>query len=59
MCLKQKDFLIFSECLDILTLKESCKKERIERVVELCYDLNMGGKRRRLPKEEYLRAIAS
>lgn len=39
--------------------KESCKKERIERVVELCYDLNMGGKRRRLPKEEYLRAIAS
>lgn len=57
--LKQKDFLIFSESLDILTRKECCKKERIEKVVELCYDLNMGGKRRRLPKEEYLRAIAS
>lgn len=57
--LKGKDFSIFKESLDILSKKECCKKERIERVVELCYDLNMGGKRRRLPKEEYLRAIAS
>jgi len=57
--LKKKDFDIFKECLDILTKDQYCKKERVERVVELCYDLNMGGKRRRLSKQEYLRAIAS
>lgn len=70
--LKKKDFDIFKECLDILTKDQECKKRRVnpffqpkrdtncvERVIELCYDLNMGGKRRRLSKEEYLRAIAS
>lgn len=60
--LKNQDFDIFKECLDILTKDEECKTrdtKRVERVIELCYDLNMGGKRRRLSKEEYLRAIAS
>ena len=56
---KENDFLIFKECLDIFLSVKFCKKERAKKIVELCYNLNMEGKRRRLPKEEYLRTIAS
>jgi len=56
---KGKDFLVFTECLHILSSKEICEKQKVKRVVECAYNLNMDGKRRRRTKEEYLRAIAS
>ena len=51
---KNDHLLIFKRGLDLLT-----RQGNIQAVVELCYNCNMGGKRRRLSKEEYLRAIAS
>ena len=56
---KGKQFLVFTECLHILSSKEICEKQKVKRVVECAYDLNMDGKRRRRTKEEYLRAIYS
>ncbi len=56
---KGKQFLVFTECLHILSSKEICEKQKHKRVVECAYNLNMDGKRRRRTKEEYLRAIAS
>ena len=56
---KGKHFTVFTECLHILTSKEICEKQKVKRVVECAYNLNMDGKRRRRTKEEYLRAIAS
>ena len=56
---KGKHFRIFTECLHILSSKEICEKQKVKRVVESAYNLNMDGKRRRITKEEYLRAIAS
>lgn len=58
---KNDHLLIFKRCLGLLARKAR-KEERqgnIESIVELCYDYNMSGKRRRLSKEEYLRIIAS
>ncbi len=56
---KGKQFKVFTECLHILSSKEVCEKQKVKRVVECAYDLNMDGKRRRRTKEEYLRAIYS
>ena len=56
---KGKHFTVFTECLHILSSKEICEKQKVKRVVECAYNLNMDGKRRRRTKEEYLRAIAS
>nr|QIQ59682.1 hypothetical protein [Trebouxia sp. A1-2] len=56
---KGKQFLVFAECLHILSSKEICEKQKVKNVVECAYNLNMDGKRRRRTKEEYLRAIAS
>lgn len=55
---KNKNLLIFKKCLALLTRKED-KQGNIQKIVELCYDYNMGGKRKRLSKEEYLKTIAS
>ncbi len=58
---KMDHFLIFIKCLEMISSKEVCKKQRILKVVELAYDCNMDGKRRRIKKFsfEYLRIIAS
>ena len=56
---KGKQFKLFTECLHILSSKEICEKQKVKRVVEYAYNLNMDGKRRRKTKEEYLRAIYS
>ena len=55
---KNENLLIFKKGLGLLTRKED-RQGNIQKIVELCYDSNMGGKRRRLSKEEYLRTIAS
>lgn len=56
---KGSQFLLFKECLEILRSKDICRKEKIEKVVFLAYNLNMKGKGRKYNKEEYLRMIAS
>ena len=55
---KNENLLIFKEWLGLLARKED-RQGNVQKIVELCYDYNMGGKRRRLSKEEYLRTIAS
>ena len=55
---KNNHLLIFKRCLGLLSCNED-RQGKIQTIVELCYDYNMGGKRRRLSKEEYLRTIAS
>lgn len=59
---KNEQLLIFKKGLDILEKPTTCKREKrenIRSVIELCYDINMGGKRRKITKLDYLRAIAS
>ena len=56
--IKNDHLVVFKRCLGVLASKGDIR-DKVQTIVELCYDSNMGGKRRKLSKEEYLRTIAS
>ena len=55
---KNDHLLIFKRCLALL-VRKTHRQGNVQTIVEDCYDYNMGGKRRRLSKEEYLKTITS
>jgi len=54
---KSEHFSIFEQVINLVTLKEHKTNKGFLRIVDLAYNMNLEGKRRKLTKEEYLKSV--
>lgn len=54
---KSEHFSIFKQVLNLVNLKEHQTNKGFLNIVNLAYNMNLEGKRRKLTKEEYLKSV--